>query len=85
MPALADILSAAEGDEILFDRHDVAGQLDKTLSPRLDLPSGAWLMIETTEAMTTIDAQFGAVPKTMRWPSICKPPSPLPNKFACAH
>ena len=60
MPALADILSGADEGEILFDRHDLAGQLDKALSPRLDLPSGAWLMIETTEAMTTIDVNSGS-------------------------
>ena len=60
MAALADILSAAEDGEILFDRHDVAGQLDKAMSPRVDLPSGAWLMIETTEAMTTVDVNSGA-------------------------
>ena len=60
MAALVDILSAAEDGEILFDRHDVAGQLDKAMSPRVDLPSGAWLMIETTEAMTTVDVNSGA-------------------------
>jgi ribonuclease G len=59
MPTLADILSGADDDEILFDRHDVAGQLDKAMSPRLELASGAWLMIETTEAMTTIDVNSG--------------------------
>jgi ribonuclease G len=60
MAALVDILSAADDGEILFDRHDVAGQLDKAMSPRVDLPSGAWLMIETTEAMTTVDVNSGA-------------------------
>ena len=60
MAVLADILSAAEDGEILFDRHDVAGQLDKAMSARVDLPSGAWLMIETTEAMTTVDVNSGS-------------------------
>lgn len=60
MAALVDILSAAEDGEILFDRHDVASQLDKAASARVDLPSGAWLMIETTEAMTTVDVNSGA-------------------------
>jgi ribonuclease G len=60
MAALVDILSAAEDGEILFDRHDVASQLDKAVSARVDLPSGAWLMIETTEAMTTVDVNSGA-------------------------
>ena len=60
MAPLADILSASEAGEILFDRHDVAGQLDKAMSQRVDLPSGAWLMIETTEAMTTVDVNSGS-------------------------
>jgi ribonuclease G len=60
MAPLADILSASEAGEILFDRHDVAGQLDRAMSPRVDLPSGAWLMIETTEAMTTVDVNSGS-------------------------
>ncbi|MCH1569141.1 MAG: ribonuclease E/G [Alphaproteobacteria bacterium] len=60
MAALADVLSPADEGEILFDRHDVAGQLEKALSPRVELASGAWLMIEATEAMTTIDVNSGA-------------------------
>ena len=60
MPTLAEILNQSEGDEVLFDRHDVAGQLEKALSPRVELASGAWLMIETTEAMTTVDVNSGA-------------------------
>lgn len=60
MAHAADILAQSEDDEILFDRHDVAGQLDKALSPRVELASGAWLMIEPTEAMTTIDVNSGS-------------------------
>lgn len=60
MPQLAEILSPSDDGEILFDRHDVAGQLDKALSPRVDLASGAWLMIEPTEAMTTVDVNSGS-------------------------
>lgn len=60
MAHASDILAQSEDGEILFDRHDVAGQLDKALSPRIELASGAWLMIEPTEAMTTIDVNSGA-------------------------
>lgn len=59
MPSALEKLQAAEAGEVLFDRHDVAGQLDVALSNRVALPSGAWLMIETTEAMTTIDVNSG--------------------------
>ena len=59
MPGALEKLQAAAAGEVLFDRHDVAGQLDVALSNRVALPSGAWLMIETTEAMTTIDVNSG--------------------------
>lgn len=60
MPAVLDVLSASEEGSILFDRYDIAGQLEMALSRRVELPSGGWLMIETTEAMTTIDVNSGA-------------------------
>ena len=60
LPALAPLVQSSAGDEHLFDRHDVAAQLEAALSPRLALPSGGWLMIETTEAMTTIDVNSGS-------------------------
>ena len=59
LPAVESLLSAAEAEN-LFDRHDVAAQLEAALSPRFELSSGGWLMIETTEAMTTIDVNSGS-------------------------
>ena len=60
LPTALDLLSAPDAGEVLFDRYDIAGQLDVALSNRVALPSGAWLMIETTEAMTTIDVNSGS-------------------------
>lgn len=60
MVAAMDLLKAPDSGEVLFDRYDVAGQLEVALSSRVSLPSGAWLMIETTEAMTTIDVNSGS-------------------------
>lgn len=60
MPAVLDKLSSAEDGEILFDRYDIASQLEAALSNRVELPSGGWLMIEATEAMTTIDVNSGS-------------------------
>ncbi|MBE8191448.1 MAG: hypothetical protein HAW64_04435 [Alphaproteobacteria bacterium] len=54
------LLQKSEAGEHLFDRHDIETQLTNALSPRLELPSGGWLMIETTQAMTTIDVNSGA-------------------------
>ncbi len=60
LPSVEPLLSAAATDEHLFDRHDVAGQLEVALSARVALPSGGWVMIETTQAMTTIDVNSGS-------------------------
>ena len=60
MASVLDKLASADDGEVLFDRHDIAGQLETALAQRVTLPSGGWLMIETTEAMTTIDINSGS-------------------------
>ena len=60
MTGAMDLLVAPDAGERLFDRYDIAGQLEAALSNRVTLPSGAWLMVETTEAMTTIDVNSGS-------------------------
>ncbi len=55
LPAALDILTQSEEGEILFDRYDVNAQIDILLARSVPLSSGANLIIETTEAMTTID------------------------------
>ena len=66
MQAMADKISAPDAGEILFDRFDINGQIEVALSNRVSLPSGGWLMIETTEAMTTIDVNSGSDEKDSR-------------------
>ena len=60
MPQAEALITQSESGEILFDRYDINGTIDKALSPRVDLPSGGWITIETTEAMTTIDVNSGS-------------------------
>jgi Ribonuclease G/E len=43
----------------LFDAYDVADQLRKAMSKKVWLPSGGYLIIETTEAMKVIDVNTG--------------------------
>jgi ribonuclease G len=59
MPAALGLVQGSEKGEIVFDRYDIASQLEQALSNRVSLASGGWLMIETTEAMTTIDVNSG--------------------------
>src|SRR5207253_3038574 len=43
----------------LFDLHGVEDEIEKALARRVDLKSGGYLIIDQTEAMTTIDVNTG--------------------------
>ena len=59
MPSAVVLLQHSRSDEDLFDRYDLHGVIHHALLSRVDLPSGGWIMIEATEAMTTIDVNSG--------------------------
>lgn len=44
----------------IFDRYGIEEELQKTLRRQVDLKSGAYLVIDQTEAMTTIDVNTGS-------------------------
>ncbi len=46
--------------EDLFQRHDLEEDVEHLSQPRVTLPSGAWITIEATEALTAIDVNSGA-------------------------
>src|SRR2546425_3911164 len=47
------------GEWPLFDLHGVEDEIQKALGRRVDLKSGGYLIIDQTEAMTTIDVNTG--------------------------
>jgi len=53
-------LALHEGEAALFERHGVEAAIEAALGPRLMLPGGGWLSIESTEALTAIDVNAGA-------------------------
>ena len=59
VPRVADRLALHDGPEPLFDAYDVESEIDRASSPRLGLPSGAGIVIESTEALTAIDVNSG--------------------------
>jgi ribonuclease G len=59
-PELLDRLELYKKDEPLFDTHGINDALEGTLSRRVDLPSGGYLMIDYAEAMTVIDVNSGS-------------------------
>ncbi|MBV9836666.1 MAG: ribonuclease E/G, partial [Solirubrobacterales bacterium] len=59
-PELVDQVELWEEDEPLFEAFGVEQVLDSTLSRRVDLPSGGYLMIDYAEALTVIDVNSGS-------------------------
>lgn len=60
VPELSDRLEYYQGDLPIFDLYDVENELQRALGRRVDLKSGGYLIIDQTEAMTTIDINTGA-------------------------
>jgi ribonuclease G len=59
-PELVDQVELWEEDQPLFEAFGVEQVLDSTLSRRVDLPSGGYLMIDYAEALTVIDVNSGS-------------------------
>ena len=59
MPRVRAKLEHYIGERPLFDLYNVETEIEKALSRRVDLKSGGTLIIDQTEAMTTIDVNTG--------------------------
>ncbi len=59
MPQVTPLLEHYTGERPLFDLHGVEDEIQKALARRVDLKSGGYLIIDQTEAMTTIDVNTG--------------------------
>ena len=60
MPQQAALLVHYTGERPLFDLYAVEDEIQKAIGRRVDLKSGGYLIIDQTEAMTTIDVNTGA-------------------------
>jgi ribonuclease G len=59
MPQVRAKLEHYTGERPLFDLYNVETEIEKALSRRVELKSGGYLIIDQTEAMTTIDVNTG--------------------------
>ena len=59
MPQVAPLLVHYTGERPLFDLYAVEEEIQKALGRRVELKSGGYLIIDQTEAMTTIDVNTG--------------------------
>jgi ribonuclease G len=59
MPQVRQRLEHYTGERPLFDLYNVEPEIERALSRRVELKSGGYLIIDQTEAMTTIDVNTG--------------------------
>jgi ribonuclease G len=58
-PNATDKLEHYPGERPIFDQYGVEEEIERALSKRVDLKSGGYLIIDQTEALTTIDVNTG--------------------------
>ena len=59
VPEVADFIEHYPGERPVFDLHGVEDEIQKGLERKVQLKSGGYLIIDQTEAMTTIDVNTG--------------------------
>ncbi len=60
VPEMAHLIEHYPGERPIFDLHGVEDEIQKGLDKKVYLKSGGYLIIDQTEAMTTIDVNTGA-------------------------
>ena len=59
MPAAAQKLQLYKGERPIFDLYSIDEEIAKALGRRVDLKSGGYLIVDQTEALTTVDVNTG--------------------------
>jgi len=60
IPEVTERIEHYAGDRPLFDLYNVEDEIERALQSRVNLKSGAYLVIDQTEALTTVDVNTGA-------------------------
>lgn len=60
VPDSLNLLELYQGERPLFDQYNLENEIQDSLSRRVNLKSGGYLILDQTEAMTTIDVNTGA-------------------------
>ncbi|WP_298231895.1 ribonuclease G [uncultured Azohydromonas sp.] len=58
-PGAVNKLELYKGERPIFDLYNIDGEIERALARRVDLKSGGYLIIDQTEALTTIDVNTG--------------------------
>lgn len=60
VPELSDKIELYTGEQPIFDMYDTENEIQRSLDRKVELKSGGYLIIDQTEAMTTVDINTGA-------------------------
>jgi len=60
VPEMVELIEHYPGERPLFDLYSVEEEIQKALERKVELKSGGYLIIDQTEAMTTVDVNTGA-------------------------
>jgi len=60
IPELAENIEYYPGERPIFDLYGVEDEIQRALQAKIELKSGGYLIIDQTEAMTTVDINTGA-------------------------
>jgi len=60
MPEAEQRIELFNGPGQLFDLYDLEDEVARLTDPRVPLPSGGWITIESTEALTAVDVNSGS-------------------------
>jgi len=60
VPELTPVMEYYPGERPIFDLFDVENEIQRALHRKIELKSGGYLIIDQTEAMTTVDINTGA-------------------------
>ena len=60
MPEAEEKVSHFTGPGQIFDLYDLEDEIQRLVEPKVPLPGGGWITIETTEALTAVDVNSGS-------------------------
>jgi len=60
MPEALPKIELFKGPGEIFDLYNIEAGIEALLLPRVKLPSGGWITLETTEALTAVDVNSGS-------------------------
>lgn len=59
MPSFVDAVEMYQSEEPIFDAYGIEIEINRALQRKVELPSGGYLIIDKTEALTTVDVNTG--------------------------